>query len=96
MASINGLQITNISIYPISKSKGTLRAVAKIILNDAIHLTNMRVYDGENGLFVSYPVEFSSNGEDFRQVYYPIRKEVREHIEGEILEEYTKTMEKVA
>jgi stage V sporulation protein G len=93
--SNNGLKITKISIYPVTQSEGRLRAVVRVVLNDMIQLTNMRIYDGSNGLFVSYPVEFTQKGEEFRQIFYPVKKEFREYAEEEILDEYSNVMKKV-
>ena len=86
----NGLKITDIKIYPVSSNQGKLRALARIVLNDCFQLTNLRIYDGSNGLFVSYPIESSREGDDFRQVFYPTKKEAREYIETEILAEFEK------
>jgi len=92
---IDGLKVTNVSIYPVSHSEGRLRAVVRVVLNDVLQLTNMRIYDGSNGLFVSYPVEFTQKGEEFRQIFYPVRKDFREYVEDAVLEEYTHVLEKV-
>ncbi|MGL1901944.1 MAG: SpoVG family protein [Fibrobacterales bacterium] len=92
---IAGLTITHISIYPVSRSEGRLRALARVVLNDVLQLTNLRVYDGSNGLFVSYPVEFTQKGEEFRQIFYPVKKDFREYVECEVLNEYSNVLEKV-
>jgi len=86
--SVNGLTITNVSVYPVSNSQGRLRAVVRLVLNDSIQLTNLRIYAGSNGLFVSYPVESYDEGADFRQIFYPTSKEFREYVENAILKEY--------
>ena len=90
------LTITNVSIYPVAQSDGRLKAVVRVVLNDVLQLTNLRIYDGSNGLFVSYPVEFTQKGEEFRQIFYPVNKEFREYVEEEVLAEYSSVMEKVA
>ena len=89
---MNNLEITNISIYPLTSSEGRLRGIARIVLNDCLQLTNLRIYEGSNGLFVSYPVEFTQKGEEFRQIFYPTKKELRDYIELEVLTEYEKVV----
>jgi len=84
------LKITNVSVYLVSNTEGRLRALARVVLNDCLQLTNLRVYEGSNGLFVSYPIEFTLKGDEFRQIYYPLKKEFREYVELEILTEYEK------
>ena len=93
---INGLKITQVTVYPVRKIEGRLKAVARIVLNDCLVLTMIKVYEGSNGLFVSYPIEHSKCGEEFRQVFYPLRRETREYIEQEVLLEYSKICEEVA
>jgi stage V sporulation protein G len=89
------LTVTKISIYPITNTTGKLKALARIELNDAMQLTSLRIYDGSNGLFVSYPVESDTSGDDFRQLFYPTSKEAREMIENAILDQYYKDIEKL-
>jgi stage V sporulation protein G len=89
------LTVTKISIYPITNTTGKLKALARIVLNDAMQLTSLRIYEGSNGLFVSYPVESDTSGDDFRQLFYPTSKEVREMIENAILDQYYKDIEKL-
>jgi DNA-binding cell septation regulator SpoVG len=88
---INGIEITGIDIYPVSSKDGKrLVGLARVVINDCFQLTNMRIYEGSGGLFVSYPIEFTQKGEEFRQIFYPTRKEIREYFEEEILAEYVK------
>lgn len=93
---IEGLKITNVTIFPIEQTHGRLKAIVRVVLNEQLQLTNLRLYDGVNGLFVSYPVEFVNKGEEYRQVFYPVSKEFREYIETEVLTEYSKVLEAVA
>lgn len=85
---VDGLKITRIAIYPISNTEGRLRALCRIVLNDCLQLTNLRIYDGANGLFVSYPIEFTQKGEEFRQIFYPLKKTFREYVEETVLLQY--------
>ena len=56
--------------------------------NQILQLTGLRVYEGVNGLFVSYPNDTSRPGEEYHQIYYPLTSELRAAIEKAILEEY--------
>ena len=44
--------------------------------------------DGENGLFVGYPLDPFYKGDDFRSIVFPMTRELREHIENCVLEKY--------
>lgn len=82
------MQITNLQVYPVREPKGKLRAYARVVVDDQLQLTGLRVYEGTNGLFISYPCDPSVKGEDYRQLYYPLIRELRDHIEQAVLAEY--------
>lgn len=81
-------QITGLQIYPVRGPQGKLRAYARVMLGDQLQLTALRVYDGSGGLFVSYPSDPSYKGEDYRQLFYPVTRELRDEIEKAVLAEY--------
>lgn len=85
------LKITACQVFPINLD-GKLKAFARIVLNDQLQLTSLRIYEGAKGLFVSYPNDPAHKGNDYRQLFYPVTKELRNHIEEVILEEYKKTI----
>ena len=58
------------------------------MLNDQMVIRGLRVMDGVNGLFVSYPLDPFYKGEDFKSICNPITRQLREHIENCILEKY--------
>ena len=71
-------------------STGKLKAYASVALgvegeDRMIVLNKMKVYDGSQGLFVSFPNDPSHKGEDYRQIYYPVTRELRNEIEFELL-----------
>ncbi len=82
------LAVTNVQVYPIKESLGKTRAFARVVVNDQLQPTGLRVMDGSNGLFVSYPNDPSYKGEDYRSIYYPLTKEFREHVEHCVLEKF--------
>lgn len=88
--SFDCLAVTNVQVFPFREgpSLGHVKAIAQIVLNDQMVIHGLRVMEGENGLFVSYPVDPFYKGEDFRSVCNPITKQLREHIENCVLEKY--------
>lgn len=85
------MKITSCQVFPILENEGKkLKAFARITLNDALVLTSLRVYQGTNGLFVSYPSDPNYKGEDYKQLYYPVTAELRKDIEETILKDYEK------
>lgn len=88
------LQVTACQIFPFydSGSTGTIKAMASIVINDAIQIRGLRITDGENGLFVGYPIDPFYKGDQHRSVCYPITRALREHIESAVLEHYHRTI----
>ena len=82
------LEISNVQVYLVKEPKGKLRALARIVLEDQLQLTGLRVYDGAKGLFVIYPNDPSYKGEDYRQIFHPVTGDLRAAIEKAILDEY--------
>jgi stage V sporulation protein G len=82
------LTCTNVQVYPFKESSGKTKAFARATINDQLQLTGLRVVNGANGFFVSYPLDPNYKGEDYHSIYYPLNKELREHIEQCVLEKY--------
>ncbi len=82
------LPVTQVQVFPLQQEGGKLRAFARVLIGDALLLTSLRVYEGSKGLFVSYPNDPNHKGEDYRQLFYPVTKELRDEIEAKVLEEY--------
>ena len=64
-------------------------ARASVILNDQFQIRGLRIMEGENGLFVGYPMDPFYNGDDFRSLCFPITRQLRERIEKCVLEKYS-------
>lgn len=84
------LAVTNVQVYPFREgpSMGHIKALASIVLNDQFMIRGLRVMEGENGLFVGYPVDPFFKGEEYRSVCNPVTRQLREHIENAVLEKY--------
>jgi stage V sporulation protein G len=86
------LKVTECSVFPFDSKGGKTLAFAKVVLEKQIVLTGLRIVNGVNGYFVSYPIDASRKSEDYHSVYYPITKELREHIENEVLARYAEVI----
>ena len=84
------LAVTSVQVYPFKESPnmGHRKGLASIVLNDQIMMRGLRIMDGQNGMFVSYPCDPFFKGEDYRSIYNPITRQLREHIENCVLEKY--------
>lgn len=88
------LQVTNVQVFPFKEGAnfGRIKGLATIVLNDQIQLRCLRVMDGENGLYVGYPNDPFYKGEDYRSIFLPITRQLREHIENVVLEKFNKAV----
>lgn len=86
----NTLQVTNVQLFALKSSDnlGSIKALASVVLNDQLQIRGLRVVNGTNGLFVSYPADPFHEGEEYRSVCAPITRALREHIENCVLEKY--------
>jgi stage V sporulation protein G len=84
------LAVTQVRVFPFKDSVnlGHVKALAEIVLNDQLVVRGLRVMEGLNGLFVSYPLDPFFKGEEFRTICNPISRHLREHIENCVLERY--------
>ncbi len=86
------LTCTSVQVYPSKESGGKTKAFARVAINDQLQLTGLRVMDGANGFFVSYPLDPYYKSEDYHSIFYPLNKELREHVEQCVLEKYQEMM----
>ena len=68
-----------------------LRAVSSVILDDCFLVKNVRVVEGEKGLFVSPPSRRNVKGEWTEQCF-PMTKELREKLSAAVLAEYDRAL----
>ena len=68
---------------------GKMKAVVYITLDDEFVVHDIKVIEGEKGLFIAMPSRKASDGE-YRDIAHPINSETRERIQTIILEQYEK------
>jgi stage V sporulation protein G len=64
-----------------------MRAIASITIDEEFVVHDIRVIDGNNGMFVAMPSKRRPDGE-FRDIAHPISPDSREKIEMAVLQEY--------
>ena len=88
--SVKGIKVTQVLVFPFKEAQhlGHLRGLAQIVLNDCLQVRGLRIMEGNNGLFVSYPLDPFYKGEDFKSIVVPMDGELRALIEREVLARY--------
>lgn len=82
------MNITNVRVSRIAKA-GKMKAVASITLDDEFVVHDIKVIEGDKGLFIAMPSKKTADGE-YRDIAHPINSATRELIQGLILTEYEK------
>lgn len=85
------MTITDVWVRKITK-EGKLKAIVSITLDNEFVVHDIKVIEGEKGLFIAMPSKKSADGE-FRDIAHPINSSTRENIQSIILERYHKSLE---
>ena len=83
------MNITDVKVF--LRESNQLKAFVNIVIDDAFIVRNIKVIEGENGLFVAMPSRRVSSGE-YRDIAHPINTETRNYLEKIILEKYKETL----
>ena len=81
------MKITSVNIRKVDKEDTNLKAFANITIDDSLAVKDLRIIDGNNGLFVAMPSRKNKEGV-YRDIVHPINQEVRDMFEEEILKAY--------
>lgn len=85
------MQITDVRIRKISK-EGKMKAIVSITLDGEFVVHDIKVIEGEKGLFIAMPSRRAGDGE-YRDIAHPINSQTREMIQDIILERYEAVLE---
>ena len=84
------MNITDVRVRRIL-TEGKMRAIVSVTIDDAFVVHDVKVVDGQNGLFVAMPSRKTPNGE-FRDIALPISQEARDVLQRKILEKYEEVL----
>ena len=85
------MQITDVRVRKITK-EGKMKAVVSITLDDEFVVHDIKVIEGEKGLFIAMPSKKTIDGE-YRDVAHPINSDTRSRIQTIVLEKYQIALE---
>lgn len=80
------MNITDIRIRKIN-SEGKMKAIVSLTIDDMFVVHDMKIIEGQSGLFVAMPSRKTPDGE-YKDIAHPINTQAREMIQGKILEAY--------
>jgi len=80
------MQITDVRVRKVSK-EGKMKAVVSITIDNEFVVHDIKVIEGDKGLFIAMPSRKAGDGE-YRDIAHPINSDTREKIQKIILEKY--------
>ena len=80
------MQITDIRVRKLTK-EGKMNAVVSVTFDDVFVVHDIKVIDGDKGLFIAMPSRRAGDGE-YRDIAHPINSDMRDRLQSEILAKY--------
>ena len=85
------MQITDVRIRKVEK-EGKMKAVVSITIDEEFVVHDIKVIEGDKGLFIAMPSRKAADGE-YRDIAHPINSDTRDRIQRLILERYQESLE---
>ena len=80
------MQITDIRVRKLTK-EGKMKAVVSVTFDDVFVVHDIKVIDGDKGLFIAMPSRRAGDGE-YRDIAHPINSDMHDRLQSEILAKY--------
>lgn len=85
------MNITDVRVRKVAKDS-KMKAVVSITIDDVFVVHDIKVIEGEKGLFIAMPSRKSTDGE-YRDIAHPINSDTREMLQNLILKAYDQAAE---
>jgi len=86
------MEITEVKVFPVNEER--LKAYVTIIFDNAFVVRDLKIINGNTGLFVAMPSKKRKDG-TFRDIAHPLNSEMRSGMEKKILIEYETELKKM-
>lgn len=87
------MQITDIRIRVVNK-ESKMKAVVSVTFDEAFVVHDIKIIEGEKGLFIAMPSKKTPDGE-YRDIAHPIHGDMRAMLQKAILEQYEKALQEL-
>ena len=84
------MQVTDVRVRRVEK-EGKMKAIVSITMDNEFVVHDIKVIEGEKGLFIAMPSRRAADGE-YRDIAHPINSDTREMIQNIILDKYEMTL----
>ena len=85
------MNITDVRVRKVAK-EGKMKAVVSITIDEEFVVHDIKVIEGEKGLFIAMPSRKATDGE-YRDIAHPINSGTRDQIQSIILDKYEKALQ---
>ena len=85
------MKITSVNVRKIEKEGSRMKGIASVLLDDSFAVHDIRIIEGDNGLFIAMPSRKTATG-GYRDIAHPINSETRERIQSLILSKYEEVL----
>ena len=86
------MEITEVKVFPVNEDK--LKAYVTIIFDNCFVVRDLKIINGNTGLFVAMPSKKRKDG-TFRDIAHPLNSEMRTQLEQHILKTYESELKKM-
>lgn len=86
---IDDMEITEVKVFPAKETGSRLKAYATLVFDACFIIRDLKIIEGDKGLFVSMPSRRRKDG-TFRDIVHPLNAETRKKIEEKVVEEYNR------
>jgi len=83
------MEITEVKVFPAKETGSRLKAYATLVFDGCFIIRDLKIIEGDKGLFVSMPSRRRKDG-TFRDIVHPLNSETRTKIERSVIEEYNR------
>ncbi len=87
------MKVTDVRVRKIT-NEGKMKAIVSITLDDEFVVHDIKVIEGDKGLFIAMPSKKGTDGE-YRDVAHPIATATRKEIQQLILEKYEEALQEL-
>ena len=84
------MQVTDVRVRKLTK-EGKMRAVVSVTFDNEFVVHDIKVIEGEKGLFIAMPSKKATDGE-YRDIAHPINSGTRDKLQQIILEKYEESL----
>lgn len=88
------MKVTDVRVRKVAK-EGKMKAIVSITLDEEFVVHDIKVIEGEKGLFIAMPSRKAVDGE-YRDIAHPINSGTRDMIQGIVLERYKEALTEAA